>query len=157
VNNERVLVDDMRSMIEGQPHAEEMIPEEEEPGEGTPPGESPAEPEEEMMPEEQVSPGAPPAPEEEMMPEEQVSPGTPPQVGAPEEELWPAEEAVPTQVAPAPVQAPAKAPTKQDREAAAIQKLIALADKLDDAGRTEEADAVDGVIQYSLKRFREVK
>jgi hypothetical protein len=63
----------------------------------------------------------------------------------------------------APVTAPATpvttpvvpSPARQDREAAAIRRLVALADRLDDAGRNEESDAVDGVIQYSLKRLKE--
>ena len=72
-----------------------------------------------------------------------------------EPSMAPAAEApgvVPTPVPPAAPAAPA--PSRTDREAAAISRLVALADRLDDAGRTEEAEAVDGVIQYSIKNFR---
>jgi hypothetical protein len=129
----------------------------------------PGEPEEDVIPGAPEEPEAPPAPED-VVPEEAVPEDVVPGEAAPEdvvpEEVVPQEFAAePAATAPltTPVTTPVPpskkpgVPTRQDREASAIKKLVVLADKLDEAGRHEEANAVDGVIQYSLKRFKEEK
>jgi len=139
VMNQNVLADVMREVLE--PEEEPMGAEDEaseEPMETGAPGEPPETPPEEPM-----------EPMEEPM-EFMEEPMEPAAISPSQPQPAPA---VPQTVPP--VQPAKPIPTKQDREAAAIKKLVTLADKLDDAGREEEADAVDGVIQYAIKRFRE--